>query len=368
MHTNLPSPYRVDFFNELSNYCDLTVVYEREKATNRNSAWYGNKQKKFTEKYLKGILYGEESAFSLSLYPQLASKKYDIRVISGYSSLTSMFALFFLKLFKKKYVLQVDGAIGHKSSKLKEKLKAFFIKGAMAYLSTSAVTDEYLISYGANPKKIYRYHFTSLFDGDLQKNVLTNEERMDYKQKLGINEEIAFIAVGNYIHRKGFDLLIKASASLPKNVGVYIVGGTPTEEYIQLKNSLNLENVHFVEHLTKEKLMEYYRAADLCVFPTRYDIWGLIVVEALGYGLPIITTDQCVAGLELVKDGYNGYIVPANDSDALSKKMLEVLSSNWLTKKTYENVLESIKEYSIENMAKDYYEIFTKLLEENLKK
>ena len=247
-------------------------------------------------------------------------------------------------------------------------LKAFFIKGAMAYLSTSTVTDEYLISYGANPKKIYRYHFTSLFDGDLQKNVLTNEERMDYKQKLGINEEIAFIAVGNYIHRKGFDLLIKASASLPKNVGVYIVGGTPTEEYIQLKNSLNLENVHFVEHLTKEKLKEYYRAADLCVFPTRYDIWGLIVVEALGYGLPIITTDQCVAGLELVKDGYNGYIVPANDSDALSKKMLEVLSSNWLTKKTYENVLDSIKEYSIENMAKDYYEIFTKLLEENLKK
>ncbi|MBO5850772.1 MAG: glycosyltransferase family 4 protein, partial [Clostridia bacterium] len=129
-----------------------------------------------------------------------------------------------------------------------------------------------------------------------------------------------------------------------------------------LKESLNLQNVHFVEHLDKESLKKYYKASDLCVFPTRYDIWGLIVVEALGYGLPIITTDQCVAGLEVVKNGYNGYIIPANDSEALSKKMLEVLSSGWLNKKTYESVLDSIKDYTIENMAKEYYEAFNKLI------
>ncbi|MBR4419457.1 MAG: glycosyltransferase family 4 protein [Clostridia bacterium] len=362
MHTNLPSPYRVDFFNSLSEYCDLTVIFERHTATNRNSKWYGNKEKKFNEKFLKGILYGEDNVFTLGLYPKLASKKYDVRVISGYSSLTSMITIFFLKLFKKKYVLQVDGAIGHKSSKIREKLKAFLIKGASLYLSTSAVTDDYLISYGADVKKIVRYHFTSLFDRDLQKSVITDKERKEYKEKLGIKEEKAFIAVGNYIHRKGFDLLLKASKDLPKDVGVYIVGGEPTQEYIDLKNSLNLENVHFVEHLSKEDLKLYYKASDLCVFPTRYDIWGLIVVEALGYGLPIITTDQCVAGLELVKDGYNGYIIPANDSDALNKKMLEVLSSNWLTETTYKNVLESIKDYTIENMAKEYYEAFSNLI------
>ena len=55
--------------------------------------------------------------------------------------------------------------------------------------------------------------------------------------------------------------------------------------------------------------------------PTREDIWGLVINEALAYGLPTITTERCVAGLELIEDGVNGLLVPVGDVEALHQAM-----------------------------------------------
>ena len=54
------------------------------------------------------------------------------------------------------------------------------------------------------------------------------------------------LSVGQFIHRKGFDILLKAIEA-DENVGVYIVGGTPTKEYVSLCENRGLNNVHFVE-------------------------------------------------------------------------------------------------------------------------
>ena len=76
---------------------------------------------------------------------------------------------------------------------------------------------------------------------------------------------------------------------------------------------MNLNNVHFIDFKNKDTLKEYYHVADVFVLPTREDIWGLVINEALAYGLPVITTDKCMAGLEMIENGKNGYIIPVND-------------------------------------------------------
>ena len=53
-------------------------------------------------------------------------------------------------------------------------------------------------------------------------------------------------------------------------------------------------------------------ASDLFVLPTREDIWGLVINEAMSFGLPIITTRKCIAGTELITDGENGYLLEAD--------------------------------------------------------
>lgn len=77
------------------------------------------------------------------------------------------------------------------------------------------------------------------------------------------------ITVGQFIHRKGFDVLLNAWAKCDKEYELYIIGATPTKEYLDIKEKLHLENVHFEGFKTKEELNCYYQAADLFVFPTR---------------------------------------------------------------------------------------------------
>ena len=91
---------------------------------------------------------------------------------------------------------------------------------------------------------------------------------------------------------------------------------------------------------------------DEIVFPTREDVWGLVINEAMAYGLPIITTDKCIAGLELIKNGENGYIVPVEDENILYEQMNKLILDEALRKKMGENSLKKIHEYTFETMAK----------------
>ena len=112
-------------------------------------------------------------------------------------------------------------------------------------------------------------------------------------------------------------------------------------------------NVHVIPFVSKKELLEYYRASDIFVLPTREDIWGLVVNEAMACGLPIITTDRCNAGIELIKDGENGYIVPTDNRDALCGAILKLKVSDNLQEISNNN-LKKIREYTYLGMVKAY--------------
>ena len=65
--TNIETPYRVHFFNELAKVCDLTVMYERRKSANRNAKWASSVQKTFNVEFLDGKEIGNEYSFSFGI-------------------------------------------------------------------------------------------------------------------------------------------------------------------------------------------------------------------------------------------------------------------------------------------------------------
>ena len=352
---NLPSPYRVEFFNELGKQCELTVLFERETARNRDAKWKSDDFSGFRAIFMDGVHIGEEQAFCPSIIKHLSDHLFDHIIIGHYSSPTGMMAIQYLKHHKIPFILNSDGGIVKDDSALKFHTKKHFIGAASWWLSTGEMTSRYLIHYGATPDRISVYPFTSLHQSDILKQPLTEEEKAQYKRKLGIKESKTVISVGQFIYRKGYDILLKACADISKDVGIYIIGGEATEEYIALKESMGLTNVYFIGFMNKEELADYYKAADLFVLPTREDIWGLVVNEALAYGIPVITTDHCIAGLELIQNGVNGYIVPSEDVGVLKESMEMLLNSDAITA---ERCLESIKEYTIEEMAKWHISLF----------
>ena len=186
---------------------------------------------------------------------------------------------------------------------------------------------------------------------------LTDGEKQILREKLKISGHRVVVSVGQSIPRKGFDILLKAWKDCQMKAEIYIIGAVLTEEYSNIMEKLSLKNVHFVDFKTKDELKEYYKAADLFVLPTREDIWGLVINEAMAQGLPVITTERCVAGLELIKDGENGYIVPIEDEISISNAINRIVDDEKLRWKMSKRSLEKIQPYTIENMARIQFEI-----------
>lgn len=356
--TNIPAPYRIDFFNELGKKCDLTVLYERQNALDREEKWTGNKSDKFKEIFLNGITIGTDASLTLKVLKYLKDKTYDIIVIGGYSTPTGMLAIEYLKFTKRKFLLNIDGGMIKSESRMNFKIKKHFISSASAWLSTGDESNKYLKYYGARNVDIYKYPFTSIKEKEISNILKTKEEKVKLRNKLGIKEEKIIISVGQFIHRKGFDSLIEAMRYLPKNYGLYIIGGEATVEYMELKKKYQLDNIHFMGFKTKTQLTEFYEAGDLFILPTREDIWGLVINEAMACGLPVITTDRCIAGLELIEDNKNGFIVPVDNIEVMVEKIVEIMDDGELCKKMTMNNIGKIKKYTIETMAVKHMEIF----------
>ena len=369
--TNVPSPYRVDFFNEFGKYCDLTVVFERKSSSERDESWKNFSFKTFKGCFLKGIPFGSSASISLGVIKFIKDKKFDLIICSNFSTPTGLIAVSYMQRHKIAYYIETDGGTPKSGKGFKESLKTKAIKNAEGYFSTSDANDDYFLAYGAKKDKIYRYPFTSLFDADIYRETAREEEKVSLREKLNIKEKIVVISVGRFSYLngygKGYDVLLKAAADLSKEIGWYVIGGKPTEEFERLLKNSGLSNFHFVDFKLKDQLKEYYRASDLFVLMTVGEAWGLVVNEAMACGLPVITTDKCVAGVELIKEGKNGYVIPVGDHAALAKLISENVFDPVRLREMGENAIKTIKDYSFENMALAHDRIIKKILSENAK-
>lgn len=343
--TNIPSPYRVTFFNLLNEENDVCVLFERHSDSDRNELW--QKDNKYNFKYRINVSNSE-------LIKLIKEYKNDKIIITNYSEYKERIAILYMKLHKIPYYIEIDGGIIKNDNFIKKNIKRFLLSNAYGYFSPSKKADEYLINYGAIKQRIKKYNFSSLNRKDILEKPISKKEKENIRNALQIKEKNVVIGVGSFIERKGFDLLIKAAPNISPNTGIYIIGGKITDEYKEIIKEFNVKNVHFIDFLDKETINKYYKAADIFVLPTREDIWGLVINEAMSFGLPVITTDNCLAGLALIKNGINGYIIPVNSYVDIYKKVNKILENTSLKEKMSQNNLKIITDYTIEDMVEKH--------------
>lgn len=362
-YTNVPSPYRVDFFNELGKYCDLTVLFELDSSTERNEEWKKFKFENFKGIILKGIRLKTDMAFCPNIIKYLNKRKYDRIIISVLASPTAFVAVSVMKMKKIPYIFEGDGGFPQNSKGMKAFLKRYIISNADKCFSTSKTFDEYCKQFGAKEDNIRRYIFTSLKASDILNNCLLKEEKNVLREELGIKEQTIILSVGRFTYGngygKGFDLLIKSCAGKREDAGIYIIGGTETEKYEELQEEYGVENVHYLDYMNFQMLKKYFQLADIFVLFTRGDVWGLVINEAMSQGLPVISTDRCGAALELVENGVNGYIVKSENVEEINTAFEKMLKSEDIYEAMGKASLEKIRKYTIENMAKEHLELLT---------
>jgi glycosyltransferase involved in cell wall biosynthesis len=135
-------------------------------------------------------------------------------------------------------------------------------------------------------------------------------------------KEAIFLFVGTVMTRKGIDLLVEAFRrvqALCPQASLRLVGGKGNAW--PLVRPFLGPAVSWQATLSHEALSEEYRQASCLVLPARHDSYGMVVAEALASGLPVIVSDRTGAK-ELVTEGSNGWVVPAEDVAALTERML----------------------------------------------
>jgi glycosyltransferase involved in cell wall biosynthesis len=143
---------------------------------------------------------------------------------------------------------------------------------------------------------------------------------------------ITFLFCGQMIRRKGVDLLIRAFDRMVDkgfDVELRLVGREASlPEFLTEVSPAGRGRIRYEGFQPPERLPGYFSSSDVFVLPSRHDGWGVVVNQALGAGLPVITSDDAVgAGMDLVEDDVNGFRFAAGDQEGLQRAMERVAAS-----------------------------------------
>ncbi len=165
------------------------------------------------------------------------------------------------------------------------------------------------------------------------------------------------LALGRLHKAKALDVLLKATAQVP-DLWLWIAGEGPDRaELLQLAKDLGIDNrVRFLGWRTDRSAL--LRAADICVFPSRYEPNGTVVVEAWAHGVPLVTAASAGPSW-IARDGEDALIAPIDDVEGLAQRIRAVLSSPELAAKLVANGHKRIeKEFSERAVVGQYTKMF----------
>ncbi|MBV6627768.1 MAG: glycosyltransferase [Rivularia sp. (in: Bacteria)] len=369
--TEIISPYRIPPFNCLAENedIDLTVFFFAETESRRS--WLVEKQKiQFNYQVLWGLQLGKayQSApvfLNPDVIHQLWKLQPDVIICGGWHHFTHWLALVYAEMTKTPLLIWSESTLRDERSvsNIKHKLKTWIVNQADGYIVPGKAQKDYLVDLKAREDRIY------IAPNAVDSNFFTCEtqryrqQKPVWKEKLGM-DGCVIIYVGRLIDEKGIPELLKAFTKLSgnKQVTLVIVGdGSRSQNYHSYTQQHKLDNVVFAGFQTQSALPQYYGIADIFVFPTRSDPWGLVLNEAMAAGLPIVCSDAAGAATDLVVNGKNGYLVPMGDIEKLSQALQILLEDESLREKMGLYSQEIIADYTPQKMAQGLKEAIVKV-------
>jgi len=267
--------------------------------------------------------------------PSLARGAFDAVLVHGWAYATNWMCFAAAGLARLPIILRGEANIDLEPSGTKLIWKKALLSRLFARVSRFAAIGDrnvaFYRSYGVPEEKIVRAPYS--VDNEFFQSQATRYgcERAALREAFGVTDDGPVILFcGKFRSAKRPLDLLQAYESVGPAAGAWLLFVGDGELRCELERYVavhNLARVRFAGFLNQSEISKAYTAADLLVLPSSHEPWGLVVNEALCFGLPVIASDRVGASWDLVRSGHNGYTYPCGDIDALAARLQALLSN-----------------------------------------
>ena len=188
----------------------------------------------------------------------------------------------------------------------------------------------------------------AIYSGIAENKIFTIPYGVDSKYSLSSTKvytcNLNVLFVGEVNQRKGILQVLLAAKNINRSDIVFNMVGRGSDKYASLYDEFQ-PYVNILGHVSFEKLIDLYNTSHIFVFPTLGEGFGLVILEALSAGLPVICSNNC-AGEDVVKNGFNGFVINAGDEAELIEKILWFDNHRKELEEMSKNSIKSVKDYT----------------------
>lgn len=211
--------------------------------------------------------------------------------------------------------------------------------------------------------------------------VLTEEDKLNWKELEHVDvipDPLAFqtdmvsqlnskrvIAVGRYVYQKGFDLLLRAWAKVERKCSdweIVIYGQGNREPYENLIDQLGLDRSRCHLYGPTNDIMREYLNSSIFVFSSRFEGFGMVLIEAMACGLPCVSFDCPCGPKDIISDQQDGLLVPNGDINKMADKLTGLMTHSNDIERMSKAALKKAESYSIDTISQRWKKMFDTLM------
>ena len=173
------------------------------------------------------------------------------------------------------------------------------------------------------------------------------------------------IAVGRYVYQKGFDLLLQAWAKIEKHfpdweLAIYGMGDRSPYENLARQLGVDMNRCHL--NGSTQNIRKEYLESSLFVFSSRFEGFGMVLIEAMACGLPVVSFDCPCGPKDIVSHDEDGLLVPSGDIGKLANAMSQLMDSYELRHQMAKNAICNVRRFQIDEIADRWQLLFEDVL------
>ena len=177
------------------------------------------------------------------------------------------------------------------------------------------------------------------------------------------------IAIGRYAYEKGYDLLLRAWALVEKQYpdwSLDVFGMGNRQPYEQLLAELNLNPEKCRLHGVLSDVKKEYQNGSILVLPSRTEGFGLVLLEAMAFGVPVVAFDCGSGPSSIVSDGKNGFLVRPYDIGVFAERMMQLMEDDDLRRTMGSNGVQKARQYTIDKIGLQWKQLFEELMQNGI--